>query len=124
MNDLGDVARRYTRLFNQLAQSPDNRQAEILGRTGRLIHIQTTIGHRQHDIGECSPDIASDAYSAHCIAWMVHRSVASVDGQSAKAGAKQNVKIYRRKSLLVRSEERRVGKECVSTCRSRWSPNQ
>src|SRR3546814_3046992 len=24
--------------------------------------------------------------------------------------------------LLVRSEERRVGKECVSTCRSRWSP--
>src|SRR3546814_16695325 len=24
--------------------------------------------------------------------------------------------------LLPRSEERRVGKECVSTCRSRWSP--
>src|SRR3546814_7960917 len=23
---------------------------------------------------------------------------------------------------LNRSEERRVGKECVSTCRSRWSP--
>src|SRR3546814_6600054 len=23
---------------------------------------------------------------------------------------------------VVRSEERRVGKECVSTCRSRWSP--
>src|SRR3546814_20885108 len=25
-------------------------------------------------------------------------------------------------SLLFRSEERRVGKECVSTCRYRWSP--
>src|SRR3546814_8395543 len=24
--------------------------------------------------------------------------------------------------LSSRSEERRVGKECVSTCRSRWSP--
>src|SRR3546814_2557236 len=24
--------------------------------------------------------------------------------------------------LNLRSEERRVGKECVSTCRSRWSP--
>src|SRR3546814_12374615 len=24
--------------------------------------------------------------------------------------------------LAHRSEERRVGKECVSTCRSRWSP--
>src|SRR3546814_12328445 len=23
---------------------------------------------------------------------------------------------------VLRSEERRVGKECVSTCRSRWSP--
>src|SRR3546814_14823318 len=25
-------------------------------------------------------------------------------------------------ALARRSEERRVGKECVSTCRSRWSP--
>src|SRR3546814_10817803 len=25
-------------------------------------------------------------------------------------------------SVRDRSEERRVGKECVSTCRSRWSP--
>src|SRR3546814_1688294 len=27
-----------------------------------------------------------------------------------------------RAQLQTRSEERRVGKECVSTCRSRWSP--
>src|SRR3546814_1455702 len=27
-----------------------------------------------------------------------------------------------RLAALDRSEERRVGKECVSTCRSRWSP--
>src|SRR3546814_2416822 len=26
------------------------------------------------------------------------------------------------KDKYVRSEERRVGKECVGTCRSRWSP--
>src|SRR3546814_12873720 len=26
--------------------------------------------------------------------------------------------------LELRAEERRVGKECVSTCRSRWSPEQ
>src|SRR3546814_21005564 len=25
--------------------------------------------------------------------------------------------------VMTRSEERRVGKECVSTCRSRWSPD-
>src|SRR3546814_15200709 len=28
----------------------------------------------------------------------------------------------RARRLSIRSEERRVGKECVSTCRSRWSP--
>src|SRR3546814_3333287 len=28
----------------------------------------------------------------------------------------------RRHARFQRSEERRVGKECVSTCRSRWSP--
>src|SRR3546814_4057950 len=28
----------------------------------------------------------------------------------------------RRRDGVGRSEERRVGKECVSTCRSRWSP--
>src|SRR3546814_11568043 len=27
-----------------------------------------------------------------------------------------------KKQKALRSEERRVGKECVSTCRSRWSP--
>ena len=31
--------------------------------------------------------------------------------------------LFRRYTDLRRSEERRVGKECVSTCRSRWSPD-
>src|SRR3546814_5211626 len=31
-------------------------------------------------------------------------------------------KIADASALTKRSEERRVGKECVSTCRSRWSP--
>src|SRR3546814_19396346 len=26
-------------------------------------------------------------------------------------------------AMIPRSEERRVGQECVSTCRSRWSPD-
>src|SRR3546814_13268138 len=30
--------------------------------------------------------------------------------------------IYQDEEEAGRSEERRVGKECVSTCRSRWSP--
>src|SRR3546814_14519775 len=34
----------------------------------------------------------------------------------------QGVAMRRRLTAAERSEERRVGKECVSTCRSRWSP--
>src|SRR3546814_14761420 len=47
----------------------------------------------------------------------------------ARDGTKIPVSIVYKKGFkpdgtaaLLRSEERRVGKECVSTCRSRWSP--
>src|SRR3546814_11355800 len=36
----------------------------------------------------------------------------AVDNESKQKGVSKD----------IRSEERRVGKECVSTCRSRWSP--
>ena len=36
------------------------------------------------------------------------KTIAALNGQEVK--------------LVKRSEERRVGKECVSLCRSRWSP--
>ena len=29
---------------------------------------------------------------------------------------------YEKNGMISRSEERRVGKECASKCRSRWSP--
>src|SRR3546814_8478475 len=41
------------------------------------------------------------------------------------AGPRRTDRLFqscRRLSVDQRSEERRVGKECVSTCRSRWSP--
>src|SRR3546814_1793291 len=41
-----------------------------------------------------------------------HRRIASGNGQPLELEAVDR----------GRSEERRVGKECVSTCRSRWSP--
>src|SRR3546814_14281548 len=46
-----------------------------------------------------------------------HRAVTALIGgeQAARALKGQRVSAHR-------SEERRVGKECVSTCRSRWSP--
>src|SRR3546814_5236672 len=40
-----------------------------------------------------------------------------------QADITKNVSQYQaNKASFYRSEERRVGEECVSTCRSRWSP--
>src|SRR3546814_2638127 len=44
-------------------------------------------------------------------------------GADAAARAAQEAEAERQaRAAERRSEERRVGKECVSTCRSRWSP--
>src|SRR3546814_2259621 len=46
------------------------------------------------------------------------------DEEIDEAIAKLKASVGQTEDLLseIRSEERRVGKECVSTCRSRWSP--
>src|SRR3546814_17693543 len=50
------------------------------------------------------------------------RSIAVVErGWLGGGHTGRNTTIVR--SNYLRSEERRVGKECVSTCRSRWSPD-
>src|SRR3546814_15533099 len=49
----------------------------------------------------------------------------TMDGRERAHGqklAEWDERPERSSSRFVRSEERRVGKECVSTCRSRWSP--
>src|SRR3546814_4368964 len=51
-----------------------------------------------------------------------HQRIREVSGRNrAKIGFKPR-RADRMHPELDRSEERRVGKECVSTCRSRWSP--
>src|SRR3546814_18403294 len=54
--------------------------------------------------------------------WFIEQKVGetseAVEFELASAMDFQGVQLPRRQ----RSEERRVGKECVSTCRSRWSP--
>src|SRR3546814_8653671 len=47
----------------------------------------------------------------------IQRAINSPDYQNSKMSPMMLIR-----SNTVRSEERRVGKECVSTCRSRWSP--
>src|SRR3546814_10066515 len=54
----------------------------------------------------CSSDLAHSMFAKLC----------SLPARSIAMHATGKQRIY------SRSEERRVGKECVSTCRSRWSP--
>src|SRR3546814_15245931 len=49
------------------------------------------------------------------------REILVRSGQTVKKG-QLLVRLDNTTSQSERSEERRVGKECVSTCRSRWSP--
>src|SRR3546814_14009772 len=42
----------------------------------------------------------------------------------AKAGLPAQLCVFAREVMRARTEERRSGKECVSTCRSRWSRDQ
>src|SRR3546814_17180522 len=52
--------------------------------------------------------------------YVYKRGVANGKRVQAMGGAKNHGIVMPDADL--RSEERRVGKECVSTCRSRWSP--
>src|SRR3546814_2897913 len=76
----------------------------------------------------CSSDLAS---SVRCFSARLRRllSIAHASTAASRIGPRIVMKPHSMMCLLypldtgtTRSEERRVGKECVSTCRSRWSP--
>src|SRR3546814_4133085 len=50
------------------------------------------------------------------------RSISRLPSRKPRSFRDATGRHRRRGGLLRRSEERRVGEECVSTCRSRWSP--
>src|SRR3546814_2319808 len=82
-------------------------------------------------------DWSSDVCSSDLHAAAVRRDqpvdvVALIGGISRRAEGRQHILRHQlghrlpfrvgEDPIFPRSEERRVGKECVSTCRSRWSP--
>src|SRR3546814_4452897 len=88
-------------------------------------------------ISDWSSDVcSSDLLRAHAraqpsIAMILRPEVAlrTSAGTSPPTPAMHDISATPRRSswtasqlVIWRSEERRVGKECVSTCRSRWSP--
>src|SRR3546814_13113926 len=76
--------------------------------------------------GECARHIA--AQSRQQSKWVVGRNSQCASNRGALPFlGKQTAEYCLADGIILfgftlRSEERRVGKECVSTCRSRWSP--
>src|SRR3546814_20067646 len=71
----------------------------------------------------CSSDLATDQVRhrrsvAVSSGWT---TVCQSAGMSGSAAASTAWRAMPSNSWMARSEERRVGKECVRTCRSRWS---
>src|SRR3546814_15361015 len=102
-----------------------NREVEALMayQIGALTGIAATRGGKVTHVkphGAINNKAAVDADLAAAIA----RGIAGVSRDLiflAPAGSAM-IDAGRRANLQVRSEERRVGKECVSKCSSRWAP--
>src|SRR3546814_16937738 len=90
-------------------------RSEAIGRAQRAIkalgeHPRSSkkeLGHAREHVNAC--------YS-HGSGEYVWNAVAQVEAMAERRYGVPSTEEQRR------SEERRVGKECVSTCRSRWSP--
>src|SRR3546814_12311918 len=57
----------------------------------------------------------------------VRNYLVNIQSEPVPAGVRELFQVQEGSEVIklerLRSEERRVGKECVSTCRSRWSPS-
>src|SRR3546814_6994968 len=78
-------------------------------------------------ISDWSSDVCSSDLPAHLeyhrdLATVATRKSAIFEGMEPGSTAILNREMAEWERVHMRSDERRVGKECVSTCRSRWSP--
>src|SRR3546814_4570441 len=72
-------------------------------------------------------DWSSDVCSSDLLPVLSGKAAVAIDQQPRVIGRDrkkraQHLHTREPERRLARSEERRVGKECVSTCRSRWTP--
>src|SRR3546814_19590730 len=103
---LGRVARRLPTLHRDLCE---RRQAEAGER-------------RACQIAQLLAVIVQHRLTVFIAPRLALGHVVHVVGLRAKPPVRGEVIARQKHTLRSRSEERRVGKECVSTCRSRWWP--
>src|SRR3546814_15842195 len=71
--------------------------------------------------GELQGALGETIYSSDIIR-SLEQDVFPMIGELSIAQLKPPLILAVLREIELRSEERRVGKECVSTCRSRWAP--
>src|SRR3546814_9618299 len=119
----GSVGKGTTQ-FDQASQTGGQRVDPLLGDRGYADELQqafgllgrvdaAVVGPRAADLGRSEDVLACGQRTEH---------LEALEG-AGYALAGPRVGLGAGEVLAVRSEERRVGKECVSTCRSRWSPD-
>src|SRR3546814_14302213 len=95
------------------------------GKAGDLLWVRETWLHADGSDG--TPNAGAIIYSANYLEPEVPRTRWRPSIHMPRTASRLTLRItdVRVQRLQdIRSEERRVGKECVSTCSSRWSPYQ
>src|SRR3546814_13280453 len=82
-----------------------------------LIPADPKLAAQAAKLGKTLAEVAKGNRIGHALENMMQLAMGA--GEECAEG---NIAGKNGKSLLSRSEERRVGKECDRTCRSRWSP--
>src|SRR3546814_14175976 len=106
-------------LFRSIAERPDGSRVRFAAYPTPLFDAEGQVSGAVNMLRDVSARHTAEVQAAHLAAVVASSTDAiiskSLNGivQSWNAGAEQ---------IFGRSEERRVGKECVNTCRSRWSP--
>src|SRR3546814_2768584 len=97
------------------------------GRSAPIVFIDKFFFFKQKTayemrISDWSSDVCSSDLVAFTESLALAQTVAPVDLAPTEDEHEADSDPMRESTAAKRSEERRVGKECVSTCRSRWSP--
>src|SRR3546814_19259188 len=89
-------------------------------KTKRLADV-TIDGMVEGEFRRAIETLLREGNDAHAAKWLKSR-LESVCGDGLPLPARFLTTTTADLTIIGRSEERRVGQECVSTCRSRWSP--
>src|SRR3546814_18842589 len=100
------------------------------GRLATMIGERMGTAQAQEISAVCThPDFSGHGYARRLLQWLSNDVQARgrlpflhVSPRNTRAIALYANNGYRVRREIARSDERGVGKECVSTCRSRWSP--